>query len=209
MKKNGFPPELPADTPSSKTKRYESFVRIGSIDLSGTVVALLKSKPLKKDLAEVKFALDTFDTLDEQIKTQSLENLASTGRRGCTTDELYTLIQNFMGGMIKQVLVDTFEDVAGGGTKTFDRVDNVVKLTKKSISTYINDAGEWSGEQVQGKLKEQLEKMGIPTDNPQSKQALSLLAKSLQKSSNTMLSKNERLQQVYNNIFRDDEDTKE
>ena len=214
LKKNGFPPELPAEDPApkkrGKAKSNESFLRIGSIDLSGKVIALLKSKPLQKDLAEVKFALDTFDPLDEQIKARALENLAKTGRRGCTTDELYTLIQNFMGGILKQVLVDTFEEVTSGEGKTFDKVDNVVKLTKKSVANYVNDAEKWSGEQVQKKLTSQLKKMGVSTDNPQSKQALSLLSKQLQQSSDSILSKNERLQSVYKNFFGgEDENARE
>lgn len=208
LKKNGFPPELPEEDPKKRGKSGSSFVRIGSIDLSGNVVALLKSRPLKKDLAEVKFALDTFDTLDEQIKSQSLENLAKTGRRGCTTDELYALIQAYVGGILKQVLTDTLADVSGGGTKTHDTVDRVVKLTKKSVSKYFSDTGEWTGEQVQNKLAEQFEKWGA--GNTQSKQAASILAKRLQQSSETILSKNEQLQGIYKKTsFFKDEDTAE
>lgn len=210
LKKNGFPPELPDEDPTakkrSKAKKKESFVRIGSIDLSGKIVAQIKSRPLKKDLTEVKFALDAFDPLDEQIKTQSLENLAKTGRRGCTTDELYNLIQTFVGSMIKQALAETFEDVAGGGTKTFDKVDNVVKLTRKSVTNYINDAGEWSEGQIQDKLNQSLAKWGVCTNSPEGKQALSLLSKKLHKSSNSMLSKNSIFQRVLNNLFRDEDD---
>lgn len=197
LKKNGFPPELPEEDPKKfgKSSSSSSFVRIGSIDLSGNVVALLKSRPLKKNLAEVKFALDTFDTLDDQIKAQSLENLANTGKRGCTTEELYSLIQAYVGGILKQVLADTFDDVTGGGTKTSDSVDRVVKLTKKSVSKYFNDAGEWTGEQVQNKLAERLQRWGASND--QSKQAASILAARLQQSSESLLSKNEKLQNIY------------
>jgi hypothetical protein len=211
LKKNGFPPELLyADYPEgSGESSYSSFVRIGSIDLKGNVVALLKSRPLKKDLAEVKFALDTFDSLDEQIKTQSLENLAKAGRRGCTTDELYTLIQTYVGGILKQVLIDTLEDVKGGGTKTHDSVDRVVTLTKKNVSKYFNDAGEWTGGKVEDKLAEGLQKWGV--NSAQSKQAASILAKQLQKSSGELLSKNEQLQDIYKKIpfFKGQDDTAE
>lgn len=144
-------------------------------------MAVMKSRPLKKELAEVRFALDTFDPLDDQIKAQSLENLANTGQRGCTTDELYTLIQKYVSGILKQVLADTFDDVTSGGTKTSERMEKVVSLTKKSVSKYINESGEWSGQQLQDSLSSRLKKWGLTTDDEQSKQAVSILASRLKK----------------------------
>lgn len=184
---------------SSSSSDSSSFVRIGSLDLKGKVVANIKSRPLKKDLAEAKLALDTFDALGQKIKTQSLENLASTGRRGCTTDELYTMVQKYVSGLIQDVLIEVLNDVAGGGTKTLDNVDKVVKLSKKNVSKYFNEAGEWTGEQAQNKLAERLATLGL-TDDSQSKQAADFLAKKLKQSSDKLLSNNERLQGLYNNF---------
>lgn len=177
-------------------------MRIGRIDLSGDVIAKLKSRPLQKDLAEVKFDLDTFDSLDDQIKIQSLENLAGTGRRGCTTDELYVLIRNYIGGILMQVLADIFEDVTTGGSATLEKVERVVNLTKKSVSEYVNDTTDWSGKILQEKMAERLKKWGIRNDTVQNKQAISMLAKQLLQSSDGFLSRDERLQYVYKNILR-------
>ncbi len=169
LKKNGFPPELPDEQPApskkSGNKQTEvsssSFVRIGSIDLSGNIVAILKSRPLKKDLAQVQFSLDTFDPLDEQIQVQALENLANTGRRGCTTDELYALIQRFVIGILKNSLLEAFDNVAIDGPQMPKVVGKVVTLTKKSVSNYINEAGEWSGKELQERLSKGLRQWGL------------------------------------------------
>ncbi len=195
----------PVDKKSGDSNHGTSFVRIGSIDLSGNVIAKVKSRPLKKNLAEVTFALDTFDPLDDQIKIHSLEKLAKTGRRGCTTDELYTMIQSYIGGILKQVLADTVEDVAVGGGKTRDKVESVVNVTKKSISKYINDASEWSGGQVQDKLAERLKKWGVTTNKVKSRQAISMIAKELLQSSDMGLSTGQRLQYIYKNILKEEQ----
>ena len=215
LKKHGFPPKL-ADDGASPSKgswfgkssnSKPSFVRIGSIDLSGNVIAKLKSRPLQKTLTDVKFDLDTFDPLDDQIKLQSLENLAQTGRRGCTTEELYGLIQNYMGALLKQVVSDVLAEIADGGAHgTNDKVKRVVNLSKKSLTQYILDASEWSGNQVQDELSERLTKLGLFKNEMASKRAISMLTKQLQGSSKTMLSKNERLHYIYKNIFEKQDD---
>ena len=100
-----------------------------------------------------------------------------------------------MSGILNKVLVDTFEDVAKGGTKTIDSVDRVVQLTKKSASKYFNDAGEWTGEQMQKKLAERLAKWGA--SEIQSTQAATKIANKLQKSAESLLSQHEQLQDIY------------
>lgn len=214
LKKHGFPPQL-ADDDASRSKRtwfgklssFEpSFVRIGSIDLSGNVVAKLKSRPLQKTLTEVKYALDTFDPLDQQIKLQSLENLARTGRRGCTTEELYGLIQNYIGGLLQQLVGDVLTDIAAGGDETMDKVERVVTLSKKSLTQYIQDTSDWSGNHIQDKLSESLTKWGLFNNEIASKRAVSMFTKHLQQSSKTLLSKNDRLHYIYKNVFEKQDD---
>jgi hypothetical protein len=163
LQKNGFPPEFSEEESSSVTS---SFLRIGSIDLSGTVIASLQSRPLKKEITSIKFDLDTLDPLDRDIKNQSMENLATLGRRGCTTEELYSLIQKYFGRMLRETLSDVLEDLAAdGGKGKMEEVNRVVNLTKDSIAKYVDDAGDWTGEQVQKKLAEQLDEWGKSIDN--------------------------------------------
>jgi predicted transcriptional regulator len=115
---------------------------------------------LQKEVAAIKFDLDAFDPLDREIQNQSMENLATLGRRGCTTDELYSLLQTHFGTMFRQILSDTLDDLSEGGKETVDEVNRIVNLTRNSITKYVGEAGEWTGEQVQNKMAERLDEWG-------------------------------------------------
>ena len=129
----------------------------------------MKSRPLKKELAHLQFSLDTFDPLDEKIKAQALENLANTGRRGCTTDELYALIQSVMTDILKKFLADIIDDFANDGAKITNQVGNVYDLTKKSVSDYVTETGEWSGRQFHTKVSKRLLEWGLAEAEANSK----------------------------------------
>jgi hypothetical protein len=139
----------------------------------------LKSRPLNRDLAKVSLALDTFDPLDERIKAKALENLANSGRCGCTTDEIYDLIQSFVSGILKQVVAEIFEEVTESNIS--EQFERVVTLTQRSISKYINETGEWSGKQIESKLSKRLLDWGLTKNETQSKDVISSFSRRLQK----------------------------
>jgi hypothetical protein len=160
LKRNGFPPAFSEEDQTELEADETSFFRIGSIDLSGSITACIKSRPLNQEISVVHFDLDAFDPLDRDIQNQALENLAISGRRGCTTDELYVLLQSYFGRKLRQVLSETLEDLADGGKETFQEVNRVVSLTKNSISQYVESVGDWTEEQVQNKVAERLDEWG-------------------------------------------------
>lgn len=164
LRKNGFPPGFLTEE-GETSSQTNSFLRIGSIDLSGNITACIKSRPLKKELAEIKFELDAFDPLDREIRNQSMENLATLGRRGCNTDELYSLVQAYFMKIFRQILSETLEDLSKGGTDTAKEVDRAINWTKDSLKKYVGDAGGWTGEQIQGKVAGRLEKWGKSVEN--------------------------------------------
>ena len=166
MKKMGFPPQLPEKDPSFPPKQRRnddtsSFVRVGKIDLSGDFSVILLSKPMKKDLGTFKLSLDTFDELDREIRFLSNKNLVETGRKGCTTDELYTLIQRYFGRKLRGLLLEVAQDLSNeDGSKTTDSVNKIVGSARKSVLMYANDASSWTGEKIDKKISEQLSKWG-------------------------------------------------
>jgi hypothetical protein len=166
LKKAGFPPEFPEEDPKKSTDTTSSFVRIGSIDLSGAITATLKSKPLKKDISTVKWDLNAFDVLDKEIRKLSKKNKAELGRAGCTTDELYALIQTYVGRKLREFLTtDMLVDLsAQGGKGMTDTVTKVAGSAKQTALKYVNDAGEWMGEKMHDKLAERLGAWGQSLD---------------------------------------------
>jgi hypothetical protein len=158
LKKNGFPPEFPAD--DEKDTRGGTFLRIGSIDLSGDIRAYLKSRPLKKDIDVICWDLDALDELDGDIRRRSDENLVKFGKRGCTTDELYVLLQSFFGKKTRQFLADRLEDLSEGGNEAVDRV---ISATRKTASQYADDASDWAGEKIHDALADRLQLWGKST----------------------------------------------
>ena len=163
LKKAGFPPEFPEEDPKKSTDA-SSFVRIGSIDLTGAITADLKSKPLKKDIATVKWDLDAFDALDKEIRKLSKKNKAKLGRAGCTTDELYALIQTYFGRKLREFLTIAMVDLSQGGKDMTETVTKVTGSAKQTALKYANDAGEWTGEKINDKLAEQLGRWGQSID---------------------------------------------
>jgi hypothetical protein len=173
LKRHGFPPTFSeeADSSAAEISELSTFLRIGSIDLSGEISARLQSRPLKRELAKMSFSLDMLDAIDRDIRNQALENLAKTGRRGCTTDELYTILQKYFGQKVRESLTSAFEDFKDDVSASPEERSKIAKQTKDSISKYTKEAGvsvnkyiddtsEWTGEQVKKFIEERLDEWG-------------------------------------------------
>mmetsp|Transcript_31005 Transcript_31005/g.74899 ORF Transcript_31005/g.74899 Transcript_31005/m.74899 type:complete len:394 (+) Transcript_31005:22-1203(+) len=171
MKRMGFPPQFPETDPSTvppqqhKNDDTSSFVRVGKVDLSGDFSVILLSKPMKKDLGTFKLSLDTFDELDKEIRFLSEKNLVENGRKGCTTDELYTLIQQYFGRKLRGLLIEVAQDLSNeDGSKTAESVNKIVGSARESVKKYANDARAWTGEKIDKNMSEKLAKWGESVD---------------------------------------------
>lgn len=94
----------------------------------------------------------------------SKKNKAELGRAGCTTDELYALIQTHFGRKLREFLTTTLVDLSQGGKGTTETVTQVTGYAKQTALKYANDAGEWTGEKINDKLAEQLGAWGQSID---------------------------------------------
>lgn len=149
-----------------------SFLRIGSIDMSGDICAHLKSRLFNKDIAVISWGLDFLDIINEDIRAQADVNLVNLGKRGCTTDEVYDIIRTYFTRHTKQFLVDRIEDLADGGKDTIGAVHKIVDSTKENVLKYASDAGEWTEGQINDKLVRRLQTWGTTFSNKCNEEAL-------------------------------------
>lgn len=101
MREAGFPPPLISETShdESPLPTKESYVRIGSVDLSGGLRAVIRSRPLNRELCPPwEISLDTFDEWNAELQRMSNLNLVETGRRGCTSTQLYDWVGRYVIG---------------------------------------------------------------------------------------------------------------
>lgn len=158
LKDGGFPPSMYTDevepvSTKEGTPVQDSFVRVESVDFSGNITCTFRSRPLQKDIAVLQFDLDAFDELDRKIREQSDENLIQTGRKGCTTEELYSIVKTFFGRKIKDLAASNVEDVLQGRElSTLQDIKRAWSSTSSSAAEYADDAKGWTEEKLQGKL---------------------------------------------------------
>ena len=121
----------------------------------------ITSQPLQEDLGYVEFDFKAFKSLHLQIKKQSTRNMAKTGRKGCTTDELYQLIHSDFQMKIRSLMSDALQNFAsneeeydGSLQSVAIEVNRIVKATKDSISTYIEETTKYGGNRFQKKIQE-------------------------------------------------------
>jgi hypothetical protein len=164
LKDSGFPPSFHTDenetipTQERTTDDQESFVRIASVDFSGNVNLKFRSRPLDKDIAILRVELDSFDELDRKIRERSDENLINSGRQGCTTDDLYGLVQSFFGDKLKVLAKRSVDDVLEGRQmSTLQDLKKVWTATTNSATGYADDVKDWTEQKLQGKLTESIQ----------------------------------------------------
>ena len=145
-----------------------TFIRIGSIQLSGNVTSEIRSRPLDRSIADVAFPMNAFDELNAQIRNVSEVNLAAAGRRGCTTDQVYDIIQAYFMGKLRKFLQDTAYDVSAGslsedGSKTVQEAKKLFASARTAVKRYADDASKKTGDNIEESLANRLEKLGVPS----------------------------------------------
>ena len=154
----GFPPQLYDDEDEivdSSSEAASTFVRIGGIEVKGQIRLKLRSRPLDKDLCEdIVFDFDNLKTLSHQISAASKAAQKKTGRRGCTTEELYDIIQSYFNQQIQQRVKSSAVDTAMGalkpesGGKTIRDAKKLFSKGRDVAMKYANDIGQKAEEHV-------------------------------------------------------------
>lgn len=163
MRELGFPPEFLFSVDDSETEQREtsSFLRISGIDLSGDMMASVRSQPLGKEIAVISFDLNAFDAMDKRIQDLSEKSLVSSGRPGCTLEEIYELVEKHVGGMIGTALANILNDLSSDGDVTKEMFGRAVNVTANVARTYVSDSQGWTKSKVQKLFAEKLGEIGI------------------------------------------------
>jgi hypothetical protein len=180
LKGRGFPPEIAVTMTGSNEDRRNSkkpskdeapatdFVRIGSVDLSGSAGVRLVSRTLDKEIGHFEVDMDAFDDFTAVMMEASEKNFQDTGRRGLPSTELATLLQTYFTKKIRSFLLDRVDDVKidpkellqGAG----DSVQTVMETAGRSVRGYAADASRKTGNELQNVLTARLDKLGVSRD---------------------------------------------
>lgn len=164
----GFPPAMEYyETEEESSVMSSTFVRIGTVDLSGNVRLEISSRPLERPITTIVYDLDMLQDLNIEIRKVSEKNLAITGRRGCTTDEMYTTLQTYFAGRIRNFLRDAAYDVTASSlldveSTTIKKARRLLASASDVIKNYADDVGRKKGDDLQELLAIRLDKLGLP-----------------------------------------------
>lgn len=162
----GFPPKLYYSGEGSTTS--STFVRFGNIEMSGEVRVRVKSKQLEKNLVEdIVIDLRQLHSLSRQIQVAAKKSEEVTGRRGCSTDELYEILSKYFGDQIKKFLKLTATDLAlnalirdKGESKTMNDVKRAWSGAVGAAMNYTQSIGD----KAEGHIGESLKQFGLGKD---------------------------------------------
>ena len=149
----GFPPVFISDDTSSTSTTSSaadtSFIRIGRLNAGGEVRLKLKSRTLSMELCDdVVLDLDKLSELNRQIINKA--NAAKrTGRVGCTTEELYDIIQSYVNDKIKALVKSILKDPQ----YAVKDVKNLLNMGKNVAKAYMDGVGEKADDTLQKKIE--------------------------------------------------------
>lgn len=137
---------------TSNQTEPSTFIRVGSIDLSGTVRLRIHSKPLEESICpDCVLDLDMLDELNLLIKTSSLAAKGNSGRRGCTTEELYKIIQTYFLEKVKLLVRDL----------AMNKMESMTVREATKMATNTRDSFTQYALKVKGKAEENIENMAF------------------------------------------------
>lgn len=164
----GFPPKLYYSEEGSKSTASSAFVRFGNIEMSGEVRLRVKSKPLEKNLIEdIVIDLRQLHSLSRQIQVAAKKSEEVTGRRGCSTEELYEILSKYFGDQIKKFLKLTATDLALNALIRDKGESKTVNDVKRAWSGAVNAAMNYAqsvGDKAEGHIDESLKQFGLGKD---------------------------------------------
>jgi len=178
LKAAGFPPRLLVGDqdiiPTKLGSKSETFVRIGGIDLSGNITLSIRSRPVNQKLVpDFAFDLDMFDELDEKIQEASKKAKTETGRLGCTTEDLYDIIQSYFEARLKRLIQTAAVEIARGSldprseVQSVQRVHKVMSGMKDAAINYAKSVGETVEDHLIHDVSRKLTELGLSQSEAQ------------------------------------------
>lgn len=144
----GFPPtfyEYDEESKSTCSTSAPSFVRVGDVKMPTIIHFKVRSKSLNKQLADIEIPLDKLKDLRQMIQDAAKNAAEQNDRKGCTTDELYEILQSFFARQLQELLKFTIADLAFHGTTESTTVREIKRAwsgVKNTMIDYAKDAGD-------------------------------------------------------------------
>ena len=181
MNEAGFPPEIlwsnhsedEEETAELKKSSSDSLVRIGSLDLTGNVTIQIRSRPLEKEIVPT-LVLD-FGMLDDwnrriiQMASQKKQTNHRYYDDGCTTDEILSLMVEFVqekvDHLLQDVAVDLFTNILLEDniekSKIVQHGKKIVQGLQDSAEQYMRSLAEQTGTKVGKHIADKLNAWGL------------------------------------------------
>jgi len=150
-----------------------TFIRIGCLDVEGSVRLKVISRALggKELCPDFVFEMKNLAELSDRIKYASEESYRKTGRKGCTTEELYEIIEQFVKTKLRKRMGSTVTDIARGvldpkygGSKTVEETKRALAGVRNTVDRYTKNVVDVTEKQVENKLARQLSRWGLSND---------------------------------------------
>lgn len=147
-------------------------LRICSLQLRGNIKLRTYSRPLDQAIApDFLFDLAMLDDLMNQIQVAANENQSSDGQIGCTTEDVYDIIANYVNEKVRKVLTSTVKDLAKAHIYPDSYESTTIRDTKKAFSTafdtitsYTDKVVSKSEKEMKSKLENRLKDWGLNSE---------------------------------------------
>ena len=151
------------------------------------MVIKVRSRVLDKQLIDdVELDLDHYlDAINDRIRDAAEESFKIKGRRGCTTDEVYSIIRKYFNELLNKLLKSTATNLAFGAFgssrnhKNGDEEESdlarqskikakmAMSRAKEMLSSYAKNVGDKTTEEMEKNFAEMgmnLEQIGVVKD---------------------------------------------
>jgi hypothetical protein len=150
-----FPPDLRV---VGSAVGEDLMVRFMGVSLRGVTIRI-SSRPLGRDIGTLRYehSEQMTNDINARLRVLSDKNLKLTGRRGCTSRELGSVLQEYIGRQVKQVV----QEMAANPERTKQQANVLLNTVGDTILTYAKDSSEMKRSELQGVVTDKLEKWGI------------------------------------------------
>ena len=160
LRDENFPPDLSQYYPDDSTDDDPtSTLRFHGISFLGRGEVHIHSRPLQRKLGSVSLDFSVAEDLNRIIAEKSELNLKSTGRRGCTADEIVVIVQSYAKVKLQQFILRFLEDLATQPDDTVSKAEKLINLAGDSLKIYAKEAGRHTGDHAQRAIMAKMDEL--------------------------------------------------
>jgi len=168
----GFPPKTAmaysssstSSSPTTEQQQASTFLRVGSIRLTGQITLVVQSRPLNSRALCPPVILNfrTLNELMERVRTAANKN--EGGRRGCTTTTLTDIVGMYVNEKVKELVKNAAVDMAkaqfqpGGESEVVAKGKKLWSQAKETALRYAGDVKQKTEADFEKVVKDEVKK---------------------------------------------------